>query len=188
MPGHLPWKSVPPVHTCRKVSARQMPVPASYLPAAFLFAIRPVTVSVPAGLSFCSFVMEEVSVCFKASITFWISFFLFPGFLPDGMPLLRLFMRGGRHKRKNKRQPKGKKKCHKFPSVRTNTRLFSMHGLPVTYARHRCAASGRYYPLFQYAHMPSRSVPETRNGRSAVLPVPWYISSLPYKCLQLPLT
>ena len=29
-----------------------MPVPASYLPAAFLFAIRPVTVSVPAGLSF----------------------------------------------------------------------------------------------------------------------------------------
>lgn len=66
------------------------------------------------------------------------------------------------------------------------TRAFSMHGLPVTYARHRCAASGRYCPLFQYAHMLSRSVPETRNGRSAVLPVPWYISSLPYKSLQLP--
>ena len=45
-------------------------------------------------------------------------------YMPDGMPLLRLFMRGGRHKRKNKSQPKGKKKCHKFPSVRTNTRLF----------------------------------------------------------------
>ena len=185
MPGHLPRKSVPPVHTCRKVSARQMPVPASYLPAAFLFAIRPVTVSVPAGLSVVLLSWKRcLSVLRHPSLFGFL--FPFPG-LPAGWHAAAapVYARGTAQT-KEQAPAQGKEKVPQVSFGPDKHAPFSMHGLPVTYTRHRCAASGRYYPLFQYAHMPSRSVPETRNGRSAVLPVPWYISSLPYKCLQLP--